>query len=161
MMFFRQLNKASMSRVATAGWLFLILGPGAASAAEPVSITGLSLPVIVAADEKTADYAVRIHQQLERWGDNLVARLERGDTIRRADPILDGRYDLYIQKLRLTYAASVNSTELAAAIRRLADRHEQRRRCLEDMLHTGVDARRFSETSRAASLAAGNLFASR
>lgn len=93
-------------------------GAAAAPPPEPTSIHPYDLKLI--------GYVENAHGQLDEFVARLLARLERDLGPREREPITDGRADLQVAKIRVTYAGRTKSPELAALFHQLADAHEAR-----------------------------------
>lgn len=105
----------------------------------------LGAVTITSRDLKTLHYMENAHGQLEEWSRRLLSRLQRGSGPRDQDPILDGRADLQVKKIEVTYAGYTHTPELAEVLRRLAAAHLERLQALQRMVRTGADREQFNE----------------
>lgn len=136
--------------------IWLLIASGGAAASERVA-TGMASAHLVRADVKALRYVERVHEQLDTWADQLILRLDHGLPLRASDPFLDGRARFEVRKLRETYSRYPHSVALRAAIRTLADRHQQRVDALGAMLRHGVDQPRYRDLSAGVDAAAAAL----
>lgn len=110
-----------------------------AEPSEPRVVAALDDVTISAKDLKTLHYMQNAHGQLDEWSLRLLARLERGIGPRAHEPILDGRADLQVKKIAVTYALYAKTPELAATLQELADAHGDRLVALQRMVSEGPD----------------------
>lgn len=92
---------------------------------------------INARDLKTLHYVENAHGQLEEWSGRLFARLKNGLGPREPDPMLDGRADLQVQKISVTYAGYTHTEPLARLLRELADAEQRRVDAVRKMIDEG------------------------
>lgn len=121
----------------------LALTPVQAAAPDQHALASLSGVTITARDLKTLHYMENAHGQLEEWSRRLLSRLEQGMGPREKDPILDGRADLQVQKIAVTYAGYTKTPQLAVTLRQLADAHAKRLAALQRMVDAGADRTRY------------------
>ena len=136
--------------VSLCGWEALAADP-------PGAGSGRLVQRIDARDLKTLHYMENAHGQLEEWSLRLLSRLELGRGPRDSDPILDGRADLQVKKLAITYASYTKNPQLADALRRLAAAHGQRLAALQSMVAEGPDRERYLALDREVQLIAQQL----
>lgn len=127
--------------------LALLVGPGSADARDEGTalVASLKATDITARDLKTLHYVQNAHGQLDEWSFRLLARLQRGDGPRKRDPVFDGRADLQVKKIAVTYAGYTHSEPLRRTLIALVDAHERRLRALQAMLASEVDAEAFKQ----------------
>lgn len=106
-------------------------------------LASLNATAITARDIKTLHYVQNAHGQLDEWSFRLLSRLHSGQGPREGDPIFDGRADLQVQKIAVTYAGYTRSAPLRNTLTALADAHEKRLRVLQAMTLSEVDAEKF------------------
>lgn len=103
------------------------------------TVAALNARPIDARDLKTLHYMENAHGQLEEWTGRLLSRLENGMGPRDKDPVLDGRADLQVQKIAITYASYTTNDALSHALKDLAHAHRIRLTALQTMVETGAD----------------------
>lgn len=123
-------------------WALCIAAATAAAAAggspeDPCA--ALHATTIDARDLKTLQYVENAHGQLEEWASRLYARLNNDMGPRARDPVLDGRADLQVDKLRVTYAGYTHNDALARVLRKLAVAEKRRLDTVRAMIETGPD----------------------
>lgn len=127
----------------------LVLGvsPAIAGASEGGSgpLAELNATEITARDLKTLHYMQNAHGQLDEWSFRLISRLRKGEGPRARDPIFDGRADLQVKKIAVTYAGYTHSEPLRQSLIALADAHEKRLRALQAMAASDVDINSFEK----------------
>ncbi len=106
---------------------------------QPSTAATLDAVAIDARDLKTLHYMENAHGQLEEWSLRLLSRLENGLGPRDDDPILNGRADLQVQKIAITYAGYTRTAPLGARLRDLAEAHQARLDALKRMVAAGPD----------------------
>ncbi len=111
------------------------------------TVAALNARPIDARDLKTLHYLENAHGQLEEWTSRLLSRLENGMGPRDKDPVLDGRADLQVQKIAITYASYTTNDALSHALKHLAQAHRIRLTALQTMVETGADRNQFEELS--------------
>lgn len=111
------------------------------------AVTALNAKTITARDLKTLHYMENAHGQLEEWSKRLLSRLENGMGPRGKDPVLDGRADLQVQKIAITYASYTHNDALSDTLRYLAQAHRARLSALQSMVDAGPDRQRFEMLS--------------
>lgn len=99
----------------------------------------LSVEPVTARDLKTLQYMENAHGQLEEWTSRLFARLKRDLGPRQGEPVLDGRADLQVQKISVTYAGYTHNDALARLLRELADAEQRRVDTVRRMIREGPD----------------------
>jgi len=122
--------------------LLLLLSPLAESSdfvpgTDPVA--DLATVPVTARDLKTLQYMENAHGQLEEWTSRLFARLKNGVGPRAPDPMLDGRADLQVQKISVTYAGYTHNEALARVLRELAEVEQRRVDAVREMIREGPD----------------------
>lgn len=129
--------------------IVLMLSGGAVNAgateAEPAILASLNATELTARDIKTLHYVQNAHGQLDEWSFRLLSRLHTGQGPREREPILDGRADLQVQKIAVTYAGYTHSDALKETLSALADAHEKRLRVLQAMTVSEVDSEKFKK----------------
>ncbi|NNF52004.1 MAG: hypothetical protein HKN59_06170 [Gammaproteobacteria bacterium] len=130
-------------------FIVLMLSAGAvkAGAADTgaAMLASLNATELTARDIKTLHYVQNAHGQLDEWSFRLLSRLKKGQGPREREPILDGRADLQVQKIAVTYAGYTHTDALKETLAALADAHEKRLRVLQAMTVSDVDAERFKK----------------
>lgn len=122
-----------------------ITGNASAADGETTVVASLGATAITSRDLKTLHYVQNAHGQLEEWSFRLLSRLQKGEGPRQRDPIFDGRADLQVQKIAVTYAGYTHSEPLRETLIALADAHEKRLRVLQAMTVSEVDANTFKK----------------
>ncbi len=127
--------------------LALTGGTGSAGATEEGAtlLASLNATEITARDLKALHYVQNAHGQLDEWSFRLLSRLHKGQGPRSNDPILDGRADLQVQKIAVTYAGYTHSEPLRRTLLALADAHEKRLRVLQAMSVSEADTESFKK----------------
>ncbi len=126
--------------------LAMLGGPGSANAQEgDALLASLQATEITARDLKALHYMQNAHGQLDEWSFRLLSRLQNGQGPRERDPIFDGRADLQVKKIAVTYAGYTHSEPLRQTLIALADAHEKRLRALQAMTVNEVDAETFNK----------------
>lgn len=129
--------------------LILVLGMSTGSVdatqARGDLVASLQATEITARDLKTLHYVQNAHGQLDEWSLRLLSRLYKGEGPRERDPILDGRADLQVRKIAVTYAGYTHSEPLRTTLLALAEAHEKRLRVLQAMTISEFDAGKFSK----------------
>ena len=111
------------------------------------TVAALNELAIDARDLKTLHYLENAHGQLEEWSNRLLSRLENGMGPRNKEPVLDGRADLQVQKIAITYASYTKNDVLSQALQHLAQAHRTRLTALQTMVETGANRNEFDELS--------------
>jgi hypothetical protein len=99
----------------------------------------LAAAPVTARDLKTLQYMENAHGQLEEWTSRLFSRLQNQLGPRAPDPMLDGRADLQVQKISVTYAGYTQTEPLARLLRDLADAEQRRVDTVRAMIREGPD----------------------
>ncbi|NNF15093.1 MAG: hypothetical protein HKN70_00025 [Gammaproteobacteria bacterium] len=107
------------------------------------TVAALHAKTINARDLKTLHYMENAHGQLEEWSNRLLSRLENGMGPRGKDPVLDGRADLQVQKIAITYASYTHNDALSETLRHVAQAHRTRLTALQSMVDAGPDRQQF------------------
>ena len=102
---------------------------------------------ISARDLKTLDYVENAHGQLEEWTGRLYHRLENGLGPREHDPLLDGRADLQVQKISVTYAGYTHNAALADVLHELSAAEQKRLDAVRRMIDDGIDEKAWRDLS--------------
>ena len=108
-------------------------------------LAALSKAEITGRDVKTVHYVENAHGQLDEFCERLLHRLERGLGPRDKDPVLDGRADLQVKKISVTYAGYTRSEPLANALAELAEAHQRRLDYVKTTIDGEVDWQRYAE----------------
>lgn len=111
------------------------------------AVAALNARPIDARDLKTLHYLENAHGQLEEWSKRLLSRLENGMGPRTKDPVLDGRADLQVQKIQITYASYTKNHALSQSLQHLAQAHRDRLTALQAMVDSGADRNQFDALS--------------
>ncbi|NND61085.1 MAG: hypothetical protein HKN49_12540 [Gammaproteobacteria bacterium] len=127
--------------------LALTGGAGSAGAKEEGAtlLASLNATEITARDLKALHYVQNAHGQLNEWSFRLLSRLHSGQGPRSNDPIFDGRADLQVKKIGVTYAGYTHSEPLRRTLAALAEAHAKRLRVLQAMSVSDVDAKSFKK----------------
>lgn len=125
--------------------LFVPFTAAASSPSRDALAQALDATTISARDLKTLHYLQNAHGQLEEWSLRLLARLEQGLGPRSNEPIVNGRADLQVQKIAVTYAGYTQNPALSHALRAVADAHKKRLDGLKSMLQGGVSRTTYQE----------------
>ena len=141
--------KKCLKQMASLSVLLLVLGGGATVAGATddgkAMLALLNTTEINARDLKTLHYVQNAHGQLDEWSFRLLSRLHTGQGPREKDPILDGRADLQVKKIAVTYAGYTHSPALKEMLAALAGAHEKRLRVLQAMTVSDVDPEKFKK----------------
>lgn len=141
--------RVCLKRATALSIMLLALGGGAVSAGASdegaTMLASLNSTQINARDLKALHYVQNAHGQLDEWSFRLLSRLQTGEGPRERDPIFDGRADLQVQKIAVTYAGYTHSAPLRNTLTALADAHEKRLRVLQAMSVSEVDAEKFKK----------------
>lgn len=140
---------ARFNRMSILMILVLVLAAGAAGASatdeRATMVASLNATEITARDLKALHYVQNAHGQLDEWSFRLLSRLHSGEGPRANDPIFDGRADLQVQKIAVTYAGYTKSEPLRRALIALAGAHEKRLRVLQAMSVSEADPETFKK----------------
>ena len=107
-------------------------------------LAALDATAIDAKALKTLGYVQNAHGQLDEWSLRLMARMGRGLGPRERDPILDGRADLQVKKIAVTYAGYTDNAALADVLAALATAHGRRLAAVTSMVGNGTDPETFA-----------------
>lgn len=136
-------------RISVLMTLVLVLAGGAAGASatdeRAILLASLNATDITARDLKALHYVQNAHGQLDEWSFRLLSRLHTGQGPRANDPIFDGRADLQVRKIAVTYAGYTKSEPLRRTLIALAGAHEKRLRVLQAMSVSGSDPETFKK----------------
>lgn len=139
-----------MFRVTTTFFITLLLAAGFVPATAALQDTNdmlaeLGAAEVSAKDIKTLHYVENAHSQLDEFCQRLLHRLDRGLGPRDSEPVLDGRADLQVKKISVTYAGYTKTKPLANALAQLADAHQRRLDYVKTALDGEVDWQRYAE----------------
>lgn len=123
---------------------FLFASFGIATADDTV-VAALSKAEITGRDVKTIHYVENAHGQLDEFCERLLHRLDKGLGPREPDPVLDGRADLQVLKISVTYAGYTRSEPLAKVLTALAEAHQRRLDYVKSTVEGEVDWQRYAE----------------
>lgn len=137
---------SAMRKIFLAVLLSVALAPVTAKTQDVNDVLAeLSAAEITAKDVKTLHYVENAHGQLDEFCARLLHRLDRGLGPRESDPVLDGRADLQVKKISVTYAGYTKTKPLANALAQLADAHQRRLDYVKTTLDGEVDWQRYAE----------------